>query len=272
MTFNDLVKSIRAKKSFLCVGLDPDLDLLPKYLLEKEDPIFEFNKLIIDATKDFCVAYKPNLAFYEKLGPNGLISLHKTLQYIPKDFFIIADAKRSDIFNSANMYAKTFYTYFNFDAVTLSPYMGVDAVNPFLKDNKWAILLIATSNPSASAVQNIKTDSGEPLYIELVNQMHSWGDHNNIMFVVGATRTKEMAYIRKKAPDHFFLVPGIGAQGGDIDMVCQSGLNHNCGLLINVSRSIIYAGSGKGFENDVRVASYNIQQKMESILREHQVI
>lgn len=272
MTFHDLVKSIRAKKSFLCVGLDPDLDLLPKYLLEKEDPIFEFNKLIIDATKDYCVAYKPNLAFYEKMGPEGLISLRKTIQYIPESFFIIADAKRSDIFNSANMYAETFYTYFNFDAVTLSPYMGVDSVNPFLKKNKWAILLIATSNPSASAIQNIRTDSGEPLYSELVNQAHHWGDHKNIMFVVGATRTEEMAKIRQKAPNHFFLVPGVGAQGGDIDMVCQSGLNKNCGLLINVSRSIIYAGSGQGFENDVRVASYGIQQKMESILEEYQVV
>ena len=272
MIISDLVKNIRSKKSFLCIGLDPDLHLLPKHLLKKEDPIFEFNKAIIDTTINHCIAYKPNLAFYERLGPDGLKSLQKTVQYIPEDIFVIADAKRSDIFNSANMYAETFYNHFNFDAVTLSPYMGVDSVKPFLRKNKWAILLIATSNPSASAVQNIKTYSGAPLYSELVSQAQDWGDENNIMFVVGATRLKEMASIRKKAPNHFFLVPGVGAQGGDMNAVCRNSFNANCGVLINVSRSIIYAGSGENFAHDVNRECRQIQKNMQSILEQYQFI
>lgn len=272
MNFNDLVQSIRSKKSFLCVGLDPDMDLIPSRFLDKEDPIFEFNKTIIDITSEYCVAYKPNLAFYEKMGPKGLMSLQKTIQYIPEDFFVIADAKRSDIFNSANMYAETFYNYFNFDAVTLSPYMGFDSVKPFLKNNKWAILLIATSNPTASSIQNIITKKGEPLYSELVSQTHAWGDENNIMFVVGATRTKEMSHIRTRAPNHFFLVPGVGAQGGDLQKVCESGFNANCGLLINSSRSIIYPESGKDFKDGVYHACCSIQKNMELILQQHNFI
>jgi len=272
MDLINIVKNIRAKKSFLCVGLDPDLNLLPKHLLDCEDPIYEFNKSIIDVTSDLCVAYKPNLAFYEKLGPSGLVSLDKTLKYISDDHFIIADAKRSDIFNSAKMYADTFYDYFNCDAVTLSPYMGFDAVKPFLRKGKWGILLIATSNPSASSIQNIVTHNGNPLYLDIVDESHRWSDEENIMFVVGATRISEMSHIRLKAPNHFFLVPGIGAQGGNLSEVCNAAFNDHCGLLINVSRSIIYAGRGEQFEDDVYKSCFKIQQEMELILKNRQFI
>tara|TARA_B100001250_G_C19730234_1_gene758097 strand:- start:169 stop:990 length:822 start_codon:yes stop_codon:yes gene_type:complete len=272
MNLIDLVNSIRDKKSFLCVGLDPDLSRLPTHLLGCEDPIFEFNKSIIDVTADLCVAYKPNLAFYEKLGPSGLISLEKTLRYISDDKFVIADAKRSDIFNSAQMYADTFYDYFNCDAVTLSPYMGFDAVKPFLREGKWGILLIATSNPSASSIQNILTKSGNPLYLDVVQQSHKWSNEEGLMFVVGATRTLEMAKIRATAPNHFFLVPGIGFQGGDLGKVCDAAFNSNCGLLINVSRSIIYAGEGKDFKDLAYKSCLKIQQNMESILKDRKFI
>tara|TARA_B100001250_G_scaffold367384_1_gene349388 strand:- start:5186 stop:6007 length:822 start_codon:yes stop_codon:yes gene_type:complete len=268
MNLIDIVNSIRNKKSFLCIGLDPDLNRLPKYLLDFEDPIFEFNKSIIDVTSDLCIAYKPNLAFYEKLGPAGLVSLQKTLDYISADHFVIADAKRSDIFNSAQMYADTFYDYFNCDAVTLSPYMGFDAIKPFIRKHKWGILLIATSNPSASSIQNIITQSGNPLYLDIVDQSNNWSNEEGIMFVVGATRTLEMSRIRSQAPNHFFLVPGIGAQGGDLGAVCDAAFNPNCGLIINVSRSIIYAGEGKEFKDMVHAACLNIQKDMELILKE----
>ena len=272
MDLTTIVNNIRDKKSFLCVGLDPDLNQLPRHLLDAEDPVFEFNKSIIDVTSDLCVAYKPNLAFYERLGPSGLISLEKTIRYISDNHFIIADAKRSDIFNSAKMYADTFYDYFNCDSVTLSPYMGFDTVKPFLRKNKWAILLIATSNPGAVFVQNIITESGNPLYLDLVTQSNNWSDESNMMFVVGATRLLEMSKIRLKAPNHFFLVPGIGAQGGDLSSVCDAGFNKNCGLLINVSRSIIYAGDGHSFQNAVYQSCLNIQQDMELILKKRKFI
>ena len=268
MNLIDIVNSIRNKKSFLCIGLDPDLNRLPKYLLDCEDPIFEFNKSIIDVTSDLCIAYKPNLAFYEKLGPAGLISLQKTLDYISDDHFVIADAKRSDILNSAQMYADTFYDYFNCDAVTLSPYMGFDAIKPFLRKNKWGIILIATSNPTASSIQNIITQSGNPLYLDIVNQSNNWCNEEGIMFVVGATRTLEMSRIRSQAPNHFFLVPGIGAQGGELAAVCNAAFNPNCGLIINVSRSIIYAGEGKNFKDMVHAACLSVQKEMELILKE----
>ena len=272
MNLKYIINSIRVKKSFLCVGLDPDMDLIPSHLMEKQDPVFSFNKAIIDVTKDLCVAYKPNLAFYEKLGPEGLISLKKTLDYIPDDHFVIADAKRSDIFNSAKMYADTFYDYFNFDAVTVSPYMGKDAISPFVRSGKWAILLISTSNNSASEVQNTITETGDPLYLNLVKKSMSWYDEKQIMFVVGATRTSEMNTIRKKAPNHFFLVPGIGAQGGDFDAVCDNGFNESCGVLINMSRSILYAESSVDFSNVAYQITLEMQQKMEQVLKDKKII
>ncbi len=272
MNFLKLESAIRDKKSFLCIGLDPDLKRIPEHLLKYDDPVFEFNKIIIDATMDYCVAYKPNLAFYEKLGPKGLVSLEKTLKYIPEHFFKIADAKRSDIFNSASMYADTFYDHFDFDAVTISPYMGVDAVKPFLRKNKCAIILLATSNSGASAVQNISTSSGQPLYLELITEISKWGSENNIMFVVGASRTDEMLEIRRKAPNHFFLVPGIGAQGGDMKLVCKNGLNKNIGLLVNVSRAIIYASSGHDFEKKVSSTTVEIQKEMQLLLEEYKIL
>ena len=272
MNLDTIIRNIRLKKSFLCVGLDPDLNLLPKHLFDLEDPVFEFNKRIIDTTMDLCVAYKPNLAFYEKLGPSGWLSLEKTLKYIPDEHFIIADAKRSDIFNSAKMYSDTFFDYLNCDAVTLSPYMGFDAVSPFLRKNKWAILLIATSNPSGLDVQNIVTNKNTPLYLELIDYVNKWSDESNMMFVIGATRLSEMSKIRKKVPNHFFLVPGIGAQGGHLKNVSAHGFSQNCGLLINVSRSIIYAGSGVNFCDSVRSVSLKIQQEMELILKQKKMI
>jgi len=272
MDLECIINSIRVKKSFLCVGLDPDMDLIPSHLMEEKDPVFSFNKSIIDATKDLCVAYKPNLAFYEKLGPEGFVSLKKTLDYIPDDHFVIADAKRSDIFNSAKMYADTFYNYFNFDAVTVSPYMGKDAVSPFVRSNKWAVLLISTSNNSASEIQNTITETGDPLYLDLVKKSMSWYNEKQIMFVVGATRISEMNTIRKKAPNHFFLVPGIGFQGGDFDAVCYNGFNDACGLLINISRSILYAESGVNFSNAAHHIALDIQQKMAQVLKDKKII
>ena len=272
MNLNNIISTICHKKSFLCVGLDPVLESIPEHLLQEDDPIFLFNKHIIDATRDLCVAYKPNLAFYEKLGASGIKSLKKTIDYISDGHFIIADAKRSDIFNSAKMYADTFYDYFGCDAVTVSPYMGVDAVQPFLRKNKWAVLLIATSNPGACDIQNIITDSGNPLYLDLVQNSMNWSDYNNIMFVVGATRPLELSRIRKKAPDHFFLVPGVGAQGGDLKQVCDNAMNDSCGLLINMSRSILYANSGKEFYKYSREVCLATQAEMEVILREKKII
>jgi orotidine-5'-phosphate decarboxylase len=261
-----LIKNIYSKSSFLCVGLDPDLEKIPKHLLDFDDPVFEFNKLIIDHTHDLCVAYKPNLAFYERLGSKGFESLRKTIEYIPSDQFVIADAKRSDIFNSAKMYADTFYRQFNFDAVTVSPYMGKDAVDPFLIQNKWAILLIATSNKNAFEIQNIILKSGEPLYMEVLNKASTWSNVDNMMFVIGANRLLEMKSIREKYPDHFFLVPGVGKQGGGLKEVCEQGLTMSCGLLVNMSRSILYADSGAHFYNYSRDVCLGVQQQMKQYL------
>jgi len=272
MDLDTIINNIRAKESFLCVGLDPDLNLLPKHLLDFDDPVFEFNKSIIDATQDLCVAYKPNLAFYEKLGPSGWTSLEKTMDYIPDTHFIIADAKRSDIFNSAKMYADAFYEYLNFDAVTVSTYMGKDAIKPFLRKNKWAIILIATSNHSAFEIQNTILKSGHPLYLDLVKQSLNWSNAANTMFVVGANRLLELSIIRKKAPNHFFLVPGVGAQGGDLKAVFDNGFNQSCGLLVNMSRSILYANNGKDFANHSRKVCLDIQKQMSACLRQKKII
>ncbi|MFK7807989.1 MAG: orotidine-5'-phosphate decarboxylase [Saprospiraceae bacterium] len=248
MTRKALVEQIKKKGSYLCVGLDTDLNRIPKHLLSTEDPVFEFNKQIIDATKNHCVAYKPNIAFYEALGAKGWESLAKTLDYIPDDIFTIADAKRGDIGNTSSLYAKAFFETLNFDAVTVAPYMGIDSVAPFLEfENKWVILLALTSNKGSQDFQMAKQDNEMPLYEKVMRTAMTWGTPDNLMFVVGATHPEKMQDIRRIAPDHFLLVPGVGAQGGDLQKLSEYGLNEDAGLLVNSSRGIIYAGSGEGF-------------------------
>ena len=261
-----LVENIFHKKSFLCVGLDPDLEKFPSFILEKEDPIFFFNQKIIDATKDFCVSYKINLAFYEKYGVKGWQSLQKTLDYIPEDFFVIADAKRGDIFNSSKMYADAFYECLNFDAVTLSPYMCGDCINPFFRNEKWSIILIATSNPTAEDFQMLKMENGLPLYIEVLQKSKKWGDSNNTMFVVGGTRPEIIKEVRKYAKDHFLLIPGIGKQGGKLSDVVKSGFNNEVGLLVNCSRDILYASNGLDFSDAASLEAQKIQQEMSTFM------
>ena len=267
MTRAELIAQIKAKKSFLCVGLDTDLNRIPKHLLDTEDPIFEFNKQIIDATKDYCVAYKPNLAFYESLGINGWKSLQRTLDYIPKDIFTIADAKRGDIGNTSSMYAKAFFENMNFDSVTVAPYMGEDSVKPFLTyDNKWVILLALTSNEGGKDFQLIESQKGKALYQQVLETSSEWGTTSNMMYVVGATRAEGLKEIRKIIPDHFLLVPGVGAQGGSLAEVAKYGMNKDCGLLVNSSRGIIYASSGEEFADSAANQAKILQKEMESEL------
>jgi orotidine-5'-phosphate decarboxylase len=269
MTRQELINQIRIKHSFLCVGLDVDLDKIPKHLLACEDPIFEFNKSIIDATKEYCVAYKPNIAFYECYGPKGWESLKKTIAYIPKDIFIIADAKRGDIGNTSSYYAKTFFEYLQCDAVTVAPYMGSDSVTPFLAfENKWVILLALTSNQGATDFQTIQTSSGEPIYKTVLRKAAQWGTEENLMFVVGATRAEMIAEVRNIVPEHFFLVPGVGAQGGSLDEVVKYGWTKDCGLLINSSRGIIYASNGHDFAEKAGEEALKIQKEMANLLLE----
>ena len=263
MKRKELIAQIRRKRSFLCVGLDTDIAKIPPHLLSAHDPIFEFNKAVIDATKDYCVAYKPNLAFYESMGPSGWKSLEKTMDYIPNDIFTIADAKRGDIGNTSKMYAKTFFEYFNFDSVTVAPYMGEDSVAPFLEfEDKWVILLALTSNKGSQDFQQITDATGTPLYANVITKAQEWGSPENLMFVVGATHPQSFAEIRELAKDYFFLVPGVGAQGGDLHSVVNHGANDDIGLLINSSREIIYAGSGIDFQNDIYQKVQNIQAEM----------
>ena len=267
MTRQELIWQIREKKSFLCVGLDTDLDKIPAHLLQTEDPVFEFNKAIIDATKDLCVAYKPNVAFYEALGPKGWESLNKTIDYIPSHCMTIADAKRGDIGNTSTYYAKTFFEYLNCDAVTVAPYMGEDSVTPFQEfENKWVILLALTSNKGALDFQFTTDSSGEELYKKVLKKSSKWGSENNLMYVVGATRAEGIAEVRKIVPNHFFLVPGVGAQGGSLEDVAKYGWNDDCGLLVNASRSIIYAASTLDFANEARNEAQKLQQEMAQIL------
>jgi orotidine-5'-phosphate decarboxylase len=248
MNRSELIQQIRSKQSYLCVGLDTDLDKIPAHLTHSEDPVFEFNKQIIDATQAYCVAYKPNLAFYEALGTKGWESLQKTLAYIPKDCFTIADAKRGDIGNTSALYAKAFFQQLDFDSVTVAPYMGEDSVKPFLNfPGKWVILLAHTSNSGAADFQLMESADGKRLYESVIEKAKSWGTPEQLMFVVGATQAERIAHIRKLAPDHFFLVPGVGAQGGDLEQVSRSGLTADCGLLVNSSRAIIYASAGEDF-------------------------
>lgn len=263
-----LIAEIKKKQSFLCVGLDTDIDRIPTHLKEKEDPVFEFNKAIIDATKDLCVAYKPNIAFYECLGPKGWKSLKKTLDYIPKNNFTIADAKRGDIGNTSRYYAKTFFEYLDFDAVTIAPYMGEDSITPFLEfPNKWVILLALTSNKGALDFQFMTDHHGQKLYEKVITTTAKWGTSENLMYVVGATRAEGIGKVRNNAPDHFFLVPGVGAQGGSLEDVANYGWNRDCGLLVNSSRGIIYASNGEDFAEAARNKALEIQQKMAEILK-----
>jgi orotidine-5'-phosphate decarboxylase len=269
MTRHELIEQIRIKRSFLCVGLDTDLSKIPAHLLDTEDPIFEFNKAIIDATKDFAVAYKPNIAFYECYGPKGWESLQKTIDYIPKDIFTIADAKRGDIGNTSSYYAKTFFDYLNCDSVTVAPYMGEDSVTPFLEfKNKWVILLALTSNKGALDFQMTKDENGEELFKKVLLRSCEWGTPENLMFVVGATRAEGIGEVRKLVPDHFFLVPGVGAQGGSLEDVTHYGWNNDCGLLVNSSRGIIYASNGADFAERAREEAKKIQEEMSKILVE----
>jgi len=264
-----LIAEIKSKKSFLCVGLDTDMELIPKHLLETDDPIFEFNKAIIDATKDYCVAYKPNIAFYECQGPKGWESLKKTIDYIPKDKFTIADAKRGDIGNTSRYYAKTFFEYMDFDAVTISPYMGEDSITPFLEyKNKWVIILALTSNKGALDFQFMTDMNGEKLYERVLRTTAKWGSSDNLMYVVGATRAESIGTVRKNVPDHFFLVPGLGAQGGSLADTANFGWNADCGLLVNSSRSILYASNGEDFAEKATEKAAETQKEMEGILKE----
>ena len=262
----DLYAHIKEKQSYLCVGLDTDIQKIPKHLLEKEDPIWEFNKQIIDATGDLCVAYKLNTAFYESLGAKGWTSLQKTVEYIADDIFKIADAKRGDIGNSSQLYARAFFETLNFDAVTLSPYMGADAIIPFLKyPDKWAIIFALTSNKSSRDFQFMR-ENDEPLYEKVIKKAKAWGNPDNMMFVVGATQAGALASIRTIAPEHFLLIPGVGAQGGTLKEVSKYGFNDHCGLLINSSRNIIYAGNDKNFAAKARLEAEKLQQEMAVLL------
>jgi len=269
MTTQQLHEQILQKKSFLCVGLDPDLTKMPPHLLETEDPIFEFNKAIIDATHDLAVGYKPNTAFFEAYGIKGWMSLQKTINYINENFpeqFTIADAKRGDIGNTSSMYAKAFFEDLNFDSVTVAPYMGKDSVEPFLAfENKHTIMLALTSNEGAFDFQTLITN-GTELYKQVLETSKTWKNSENLMYVVGATKAEYFADIRKIVPDSFLLVPGIGAQGGSLSEVCKYGMNDKVGLLVNSARAIIYASNGTDFAEKAREEALSVQKEMEEIL------
>ena len=269
MNRKELIAQIKQKQSFLCVGLDPDVERIPAYFLELEDPIFEFNKQIIDATKDLCVAYKPNIAFYESVGTKGWASLQKTLEYIPNNIFTIADAKRGDIGNTSKMYARTFFENMNFDSVTVAPYMGEDSIAPFLEfEDKWAVVLALTSNKGGLDFQKIECKDGNQLFEQVLEASKEWGTDENMMYVVGATRAEQLSEIRTIIPNHFLLVPGVGAQGGSLQDVAKYGMNSDCGLLVNSSRGIIYAGNGIDFAEKARIEAQKLQQEMAVILAE----
>lgn len=269
MTTQQLHEQILQKKSFLCVGLDPDLTKIPPHLLETEDPIFEFNKAIIDATHDLAVGYKPNTAFFEAYGIKGWISLQKTINYINENFpemFTIADAKRGDIGNTSSMYAKAFFEDLNFDSVTVAPYMGKDSVEPFLAfENKHTIMLALTSNEGAFDFQTLNVN-GKELYKQVLETSKTWKNSQNLMYVVGATKAEYFADIRKIVPDNFLLVPGIGAQGGSLSEVCKYGMNDKVGLLVNSARAIIYASKGTDFAEKAREEALSVQKEMEEII------
>jgi len=272
MTKQELFENIKRKKSFLCVGLDTDINKIPEHLFdESEDTFFEFNRAIIDATADLCVAYKPNLAFYESLGLEGWEVLERTVDYIRENYpdqFIIADAKRGDIGNTSAMYARTFFGNMDFDSVTVAPYMGEDSVTPFLTyEGKWVTLLALTSNKGAFDFQLMKEKaSGDLFYEKVLKTSLNWGTDENMMYVIGATKAEMLTDVRAIVPDHFLLVPGIGAQGGSLEEVAKYGLNSTCGLLVNSSRQIIYASSDKDYAQAARAEAQNVQSEMENIL------
>lgn len=271
-----LIQQIRQKQSFLCVGLDTDISKIPSFLLNYADPILEFNKRIIDATKDLCVAYKPNAAFYESRGLKGLQSLIGTYQYLPKDCLSIIDAKRGDIGNTSDQYAQAFFNEeasgMSFDAITITPYMGNDSVTPYLKyEGKWVILLALTSSAGSKDFQYLNTGDGH-LYETVIQKANTWAGADRMMFVVGATKGEEFTTIRKHAPDNFLLVPGVGAQGGSLEDVCRYGMTKDCGLLVNSSRSIIYASSGEDFAEAARAEAQKLQQQMAAELEKAGII
>lgn len=266
MNKQQLIEQIRVKKSFLCVGLDTDIEKIPEHLLTEEDPVFAFNQQIIDATAPYCVAYKPNLAFYESLGVKGMIAFERTISYLKENFpdhFIIADAKRGDIGNTSSMYARTFFKEYNVDALTIAPYMGEDSVSPFLEyPGKWVVLLALTSNKGSHDFQLTEDCKGERLFEKVMCKSQEWATTENMMYVVGATQGKMFKDIRKIAPNHFLLVPGVGAQGGSLQEVCKYGMTKNCGLLVNSSRGIIYAGHDKDFAKAAAQKAMELQQEM----------
>jgi len=276
MTRDELFAQIRLKRSFLCIGLDTDILRIPGFLKETSDPVFAFNKEIIDATHDLCVAYKPNLAFYESHGVSGWVSLEKTVLYIREKYpelFIIADAKRGDIGNTSGLYARAFFDHMDFDAVTVAPYMGEDSVKPFMVYlDRWVILLALTSNKGAADFQLSEAADGEPLFEKVLKTSMKWGTADTMMFVVGATKAEKLKEIRKIVPDHFLLVPGVGAQGGSLEEVAHFGMNNQCGLLVNSSRAIIYASGEDDFAQRARDEATNIQVDMEELLLEANLI
>ncbi|MBN4051955.1 orotidine-5'-phosphate decarboxylase [Cytophagaceae bacterium AH-315-L13] len=272
MTRQELIQEIKSKASYLCIGLDTDITKIPEFLLDTNNPILEFNKLIIDATKDFCVAYKLNTAFYECHGADGWNTLHETLNHIPENIFTIADGKRGDIGNTATMYAKAFFENMNFDSATVAPYMGSDAAIPFLDfKGKWVILLALTSNQGGQEIQLTK-ENGQFLYEKIIRAGTTWGNLDNMMFVIGATHAERMIGARKIAPDNFFLVPGFGAQGGSLKEVSKNGLNKDCGLLVSSSRAIIYASNGEDFAESASNEAQKVQQEMAEYLRSANII
>lgn len=277
MTRYQLIEQIKEKQSFLCIGLDSDITKIPDFLLKLDDPVFEFNRQIIDATHDLCIAYKPNTAFYECNGADGWISLEKTINYIKNKYpevFVIADAKRGDIGNTSKLYAKTFFEKLNADAVTIVPYMGSDSVLPFFEyKNKWVIILALTSNKGAEDFQYFKNKQNITLYNQVIEVSKTWGDEENLMFVIGANKAEMLKEIRKILPKHFLLIPGIGAQGGSLKDVVANGINEDCGLIINSSRGIIFSGDNSiNFANTSRTLAIEIQQEMQFYLKNEGIL
>jgi orotidine-5'-phosphate decarboxylase len=269
MNRNTLFQNILRKRSFLCIGLDSDPLRLPEHLLDDEDPLYSFNRAIIEATHDLCVAYKPNLAFYEASGAKGWTSLERSMSIVPRDVFTIADAKRGDIGNTSQLYARAFFENMDFDAVTVAPYMGHDSVKPFIGfPGKWVVLLALTSNPGAHDFQLSKDADGIPLFERVMREAMEWAGPDELMFVCGATRSEQFSHLRQIAPDHFFLVPGVGAQGGDLAAVARTGMNAQCGLLVNSSRQILYASSGRDFAEAARAEATKVRDEMDSLLAE----
>lgn len=275
MNREQLIEQIKTKKSFLCVGLDTDIKKIPQHLLQEEDPIFAFNKAIIDATAPYCVSYKPNLAFYEAFGVKGMVSFEKTIKYLKENYpnhFIIADAKRGDIGNTSAMYARTFFEEYGIDSITVAPYMGEDSVTPFLTyEGKWVILLALTSNKGSHDFQLTEDTQGEKLFEKVLRISQQWGNEDNMMYVVGATQGKMFEDIRRVAPRHFLLVPGVGAQGGSLEEVCRYGMTDDCGLLVNSSRAIIYASDKENFAEVAAEKAKELQMQMKDILDNYKI-